>query len=113
MKILVISLAGIGDTLFATPLIHELRANFPAATIDVLTKEAGARDLLESNPHLNRVFYKKTECAGCGLRTCVEFNKKCIAMVSVDEVSAAVQSMVSTNNVHWLRQNVVNLSRVR
>ena len=58
MKILVISLAGIGDTLFATPLIHELRANFPDATIDVLTKEAGARDLLESNPHLNRVFYK-------------------------------------------------------
>jgi len=58
VKILVISLAGIGDTLFATPLIHELRANFPDATIDVLTKEAGARDLLESNPHLNRVFYK-------------------------------------------------------
>jgi ADP-heptose:LPS heptosyltransferase len=58
VKILVISLAGIGDTLFATPLIHELRANFPDATIDALTKEAGARDLLESNPHLNRVFYK-------------------------------------------------------
>ena len=57
-KILVISLAGIGDTLFATPLIHELRANFPDATIDVLVKEAGARDLLESNPHINRVFYK-------------------------------------------------------
>ncbi len=58
MKILVISLAGIGDTLFATPLIHELHANFPDATIDVLVKEAGARDLLESNPHINRVFYK-------------------------------------------------------
>lgn len=58
MKILVISLAGIGDALLATPLIHELRANFPAATIDVLTKEAGARDLLENNPHLNRVLYK-------------------------------------------------------
>src|SRR5882762_10304172 len=58
MKILVISLAGIGDTLFATPLIHELRANFPDATIDVLTKEAGAQDLLESNPHISRVFYK-------------------------------------------------------
>ena len=36
MKILVISLAGNGDTLFATPLIHELRANFPDATIDAL-----------------------------------------------------------------------------
>lgn len=58
MKILVISLAGIGDTLFATPLIHELRANFPDATVDVLVKEKGARDLLENNPHLNRVFYK-------------------------------------------------------
>ena len=58
MKILLISLAGIGDTLLATPLIHELRANFPAATIDLLTKEAGARDLLENNPHLNRVLYK-------------------------------------------------------
>jgi heptosyltransferase-2 len=58
VKTLVISLAGIGDTLFATPLIQELRANFPDATIDVLTKEAGARDLLESNPHLDRVIYK-------------------------------------------------------
>ncbi len=38
MKILVISLAGIGDTLFATPLIHELRANFPGATIDALVR---------------------------------------------------------------------------
>src|ERR1019366_2722498 len=58
VKILVISMAGIGDTLIATPFIHELRANFPDATIDVLTKEAGSRDLLESNPHVNRIFYK-------------------------------------------------------
>jgi ADP-heptose:LPS heptosyltransferase len=58
MKILVIAMAGIGDALIATPLIRELRANFPDATIDVLTKEAGGRDLLESNPHVNRVFYK-------------------------------------------------------
>jgi ADP-heptose:LPS heptosyltransferase len=58
VKILVISLAGIGDTLFATPLIHELRANFPDATIDVAVKEAGAKDLLENNPHVHRVFYK-------------------------------------------------------
>ena len=46
MKILVISLAGIGDTLFATPLIHELRANFPDATIDALVMWPGAKDLL-------------------------------------------------------------------
>ncbi len=58
MKILVISLAGIGDTLIATPLLHELRANFPAATIDALVMWPGAKDLLEHNPHVNRVFQK-------------------------------------------------------
>ena len=58
MKILVISMAGIGDTLIATPLIRELRANFPAATIDVLAMWTGSRDLLENNPHVNRVFQK-------------------------------------------------------
>ena len=58
MKILVISMAGIGDTLIATPLIRELRANFPDAVIDVLAMWPGAKDLLESNPHVNRVFQK-------------------------------------------------------
>jgi len=52
MKILVISYAGIGDTLFATPLIHELRAMHPGATIDALVRWRGAKDLLEGNPHL-------------------------------------------------------------
>ena len=58
MNILVISLAGIGDTLIATPLIHELRVNFPCATIDALVMWPGARDLLENNPYVNRVFQK-------------------------------------------------------
>lgn len=58
MKILIISLAGIGDTLLATPLIAELRANFPDATLDALVLWAGAKDLLEPNPHLNRVHQK-------------------------------------------------------
>ena len=55
MKLLVISLAGIGDTLFATPLIHELRANFPDAQIDALVLWRGSKDVLENNPHLNAV----------------------------------------------------------
>lgn len=56
MKLLVISLAGIGDTVFATPLIHELRANFPAAEIDAFVLYPGSRDVLTGNPHLNTVF---------------------------------------------------------
>ena len=67
-KILVISLAGIGDTLIATPLIRELRENFSDAVIDVLVKEAGARDFLERNPNVNRVFYKN-------LWTCSTFER--------------------------------------
>jgi ADP-heptose:LPS heptosyltransferase len=58
MKILVIAMSGIGDTLIATPLFHELRVNFPRAQIDALVMWAGAKDLLECNPHLNRVWQK-------------------------------------------------------
>ena len=64
MKILVISMAGIGDALLATPLIHELRANFPGATIDALVLWPGSKDLLENNPHLNRVYQKNLIKAG-------------------------------------------------
>jgi ADP-heptose:LPS heptosyltransferase len=58
MKILVISLAGIGDTLMATPLIHELRANFPDATIDVLSMWPASSGLLAGNPHVSNVHQK-------------------------------------------------------
>jgi heptosyltransferase III len=60
MKILVLSLAGIGDTLLATPLLHELRLNFPAAQLDVLVMQgAGARDLLHANPHINSIYLEE------------------------------------------------------
>ncbi|MDB6123146.1 MAG: Lipopolysaccharide core heptosyltransferase RfaQ [Pedosphaera sp.] len=58
MKILVISLAGIGDTLMATPLIHELRANFPNAIIDVLSMWPASSGLLAGNPYFNNVYQK-------------------------------------------------------
>ncbi len=55
MNILVISLAGIGDTILATPLIHELRANYPEARIEALVMWPGSKDILQGNPHLNAV----------------------------------------------------------
>jgi ADP-heptose:LPS heptosyltransferase len=64
MKILVIAMAGIGDALIATPLIHELRANFPDAMIDALVLWPGSRDLLENNPHLDRVHQQNLVKAG-------------------------------------------------
>ena len=71
MKILVISLAGIGDTLIATPLIRELRENFPGAVIDVMAMWAGSKDLLEHNPHVSRVFQKNL--MKCGRRETLRF----------------------------------------
>ena len=58
MKILVLSLSGIGDTLIATPLLHELRDNFPQARIDAFVLWKGSADLLEGNPHVGRVWQK-------------------------------------------------------
>lgn len=58
MKILLIAMSGIGDTLIATPLIHELHANFPGAQVDVLVMWAGAKDLLEGNTSVNRIWQK-------------------------------------------------------
>jgi ADP-heptose:LPS heptosyltransferase len=55
MKILLISLAGIGDTVLATPLIRELRAHYPEAQIDALVLWAGSKDVLTGNPHLNSI----------------------------------------------------------
>ncbi|MEI7728449.1 MAG: glycosyltransferase family 9 protein [Verrucomicrobiota bacterium] len=55
MKILVISIAGIGDTLIATPLIHELRANYPDAVLDAFVLWPGSKDILRGNPHVNTV----------------------------------------------------------
>jgi ADP-heptose:LPS heptosyltransferase len=56
MKILVISLAGIGDTVLATPLVRELRGHFPKARIDALVRWPGAKDVLLGNPHLNTIY---------------------------------------------------------
>ena len=64
-------MAGIGDTLIATPLIRELRENFPDAVIDVLAMWPGSKDLLENNPHVNRVFQKNL--MKCGKLEAVRF----------------------------------------
>lgn len=55
MRILVISLSGIGDTIITTPFFHELRANFPEAQIDAFVLYAASKGVLEGNPHLNAV----------------------------------------------------------
>ncbi len=47
---------------------------------------------------LHTVFYKRTDCAGCLLSVCTTFQKKCIAAVTVDEVTTAVLSGLSARS---------------
>ncbi|TAN37347.1 MAG: lipopolysaccharide heptosyltransferase family protein [Verrucomicrobia bacterium] len=55
-KILVLALAGAGDTLMATPFLKELRLACPHAQIDVLVLQgAVAHAVLDGNPNLNRL----------------------------------------------------------
>jgi len=43
----------------------------------------------------NIVIYHQTECAGCGLETCIVMDKKCIRSITVDEVKQAVDCVLS------------------
>ncbi len=38
----------------------------------------------------HRILYHRVECAGCGLETCIEQQKKCILSITVDEVLTQV-----------------------
>ncbi|MFW6380976.1 MAG: lipopolysaccharide heptosyltransferase II [Bacillota bacterium] len=53
-KILVIDLLYLGDLLFATPFIRNLRASFPEARIEMVVN-SNFIDIIDNNPHLDRV----------------------------------------------------------
>lgn len=78
MKILVISLAGIGDTLLATPLIEGLRRAYPQAQIDALVMWSGAKQILEGNPHVNSIFQEDLIKAGYfkGLKNLARYRRE-------------------------------------
>lgn len=77
-RILVLSLSGIGDTLMATPLLHELRLQFPGATIDVLVLWAGAAEVLRGNPNVNEVIRHDFLSAGrlASVVRCLELRRR-------------------------------------
>ena len=43
----------------------------------------------------NVIVHHQPECAGCGLETCIEMEKKCIRSVTVDEMEQAVERVMS------------------
>jgi heptosyltransferase-2 len=57
MKILILTLSGIGDALMFTPSLNLIKKDIPEAEIDALVMFKGAEDMYEKNPRINRVFY--------------------------------------------------------
>ncbi|MGI8589104.1 MAG: glycosyltransferase family 9 protein [Chloroflexia bacterium] len=66
-KILLCALLPIGDTLFATPAIHAVRARYPHAEVVALTYPTNGRILL-NNPDVDRIWFAPTRAAPQGAR---------------------------------------------
>lgn len=43
----------------------------------------------------NKIVYHKTDCAGCGLETCIIEQKKCILSITIDEVEKAIMDTIN------------------
>jgi len=55
MKILILKLKHIGDTLIMTPAIHLIRQNYPNAKIDIVVRK-GCEGVLEDNKDIDNIF---------------------------------------------------------
>lgn len=54
-KILIINPFGIGDVLFATPLVRNIKYNFPESTIAFICNQRTV-DLLNNSPYIDKIF---------------------------------------------------------
>ncbi|QKF65077.1 putative lipopolysaccharide heptosyltransferase III [Campylobacter corcagiensis] len=54
MKILVIKFRNIGDTLLASPVVSNLKLNYPDATID-FALNSGCEAMISGNPNINKI----------------------------------------------------------
>lgn len=57
-RILVVATTALGDTLWATPALENLRKSFPHSFIGVLTSPIGM-EILKHNPHVDQLFLLK------------------------------------------------------
>ncbi len=60
-RILIINIFGIGDVLFTTPLLKNIRAQWPDTFVGYICNRR-AFQVLENNPHINKIFiYERDE----------------------------------------------------
>ncbi len=64
MRVLFITLSGLGDTLMHVPMMEILKAKMPDAETHALTKFIGSKEVLEGNPALDKVMHFDFEREG-------------------------------------------------
>jgi ADP-heptose:LPS heptosyltransferase len=57
-RILVVATTALGDTLWATPAIENIRKSFPHCTLCILTSQIGM-EVLKHNPYIDKLFLLK------------------------------------------------------
>lgn len=70
-KIVIVKLGALGDVLRTTPVLHALRRKHPKAHITWVTK-LNAKEMLETNPRINRLVYVDQSDNGGALRLLAE-----------------------------------------
>lgn len=63
-RLLIIRLSSLGDVVLTTPILHLLRAQYPRAQIDFLTRPA-YQDLVRAHPGVDRVLLFEPEAGFC------------------------------------------------
>jgi lipopolysaccharide heptosyltransferase II len=80
-KILIMNIFGLGDVLFTTPLISNLKASFPSCTIDYLCNRR-AVSIVEHNKNVERIFvYERDEFETVKQSSRAAFFKKLFGLI--------------------------------
>ena len=75
-RILIINIFGIGDVLFTTPLVRNIRESFPDAYIGYICNKR-AQTVLQNNPRINKLFiYERDDYCALYKGSKIQFLKK-------------------------------------
>jgi heptosyltransferase-2 len=119
MKIVIITLSGIGDALMFTPALKLLRKSLPNAEIDTLVMYRGAKEIFESNPNINKVIHFNFIEKGAfkSLKFLFQIRKEYDASINVYPANRKEYNLISfligakkRAGVVYLRKNKSNLN---
>lgn len=118
MKILILTLSGIGDALMFTPSLNLIKKKIPKAEIDALVMLKGAENMYGKNPKINKVFYFDFLKEGfvSSLRFILSLRKKYDATINVYPSNRKEYNIINfligaskRAGVKYLRKDVQNL----